>query len=251
MSVLHRRPTDLDPIDALLQHRGFVPGRHWALFDADNTLWHIEHLYDRARDRLCDYLAGQGFDPVRVEALQREIDRVAFDTFRYSEKRFPQSFVQTLLTVKPEAGEAEQAEVRSMAETALTAPATTDADAGEVLAAVKRSYLIGVVTAGEPEIQKRRLRGFDGRALIDAVWIVPRKTRSVFDEICEEVQATRAGSWVIGDSLQSDILPAHAAGLNTILVQNPNWSEIEGAGHVPRGTFIVPRLKDIIQLIVG
>lgn len=138
-----------------------------------------------------------------------------------------------------------------MAETALAAPATNDLDAGEVLAAVKRSYLIGVVTAGEDEIQKRRLRGFDGRSLIDAVWIVQRKTQSVFDGICEEVRAPRADSWVIGDSVQSDILPAHAAGLNTILVQNPNWSEIEGTGRVPPGTFVVSRLREIIQLIVG
>lgn len=87
--------------------------------------------------------------------------------------------------------------------------------------------------------------------MIDRIWIVERKNTSVFDAICKEVQAKRSQSWVIGDSLRSDILPAYAAGLNTVLIQNPNWSEVEEDGFVPETTFIAPRLRDVISLISG
>jgi hypothetical protein len=27
----------------------------WVIYDADNTLWAVEHLYDTARQNMCEY----------------------------------------------------------------------------------------------------------------------------------------------------------------------------------------------------
>ena len=40
---------------------GMIKGSNaWVVFDADNTLWAVEHLYDAARQKMCEYLGGKG-----------------------------------------------------------------------------------------------------------------------------------------------------------------------------------------------
>lgn len=224
-------------------------GQPWVFFDADNTLWHIEHLYDDARRALVERLARDGFDPADVEATQRRFDRSAFGELGYSSQRFPLSFVRTLLSFKPDADITEQTLVRRIGEEALTSPALVDPDTVVVLNALKRNFRLGLVTAGDEVVQQRRLQGFPQACLFDRIWITHQKSADVFDTICRQVGADRGRSWVVGDSIQSDAIPAHTVGLNTVLVRNPNWHEIELQGEAPKTTIVIQKLRDVVKII--
>jgi hypothetical protein len=61
--------------------------RSWIIFDADNTLWTVEHLYDTARAQMCVYLGELGIDPAQAEAFQRERDRRGTGVFFKKDSR--------------------------------------------------------------------------------------------------------------------------------------------------------------------
>ena len=53
--------------------------------------------------------------------------------------------------------------------------------------------------------------------------IVETKTEKVFREFCEQQGADPTLSWVVGDSIRSDVKPALDAGMNAVLFEAPNW----------------------------
>lgn len=224
----------------------------WALLDADNTLWHVEPLYDSARVRLVSLLADHGADPEVVDAFQRQRDADLFQTLGYSDTRFEQSFVDTLHHAMPEgAGPRLERQARALAREALSSPAETDPDAGPAIALLKRFYRLGMITAGDRRIQQRRIREFPYTAAFDAIRCVPAKSADEFARFCAEHGVDRSRSVVIGDSVRSDVLPAIAAGLTPIWVRNPNWHEVENARVAPAHVATADRLLAAARLAVG
>jgi putative hydrolase of the HAD superfamily len=61
----------------------------WVIFDADNTLWDLEALYNRARTEMADYVATlcQSKSP-DIEAFQQKRDRQLSEIYGYSASRF-------------------------------------------------------------------------------------------------------------------------------------------------------------------
>ncbi len=228
-----------------------LPGRdRWVFFDGDNTLWHIESLYDRARDDLVRHIecAGGG-SPDEVEAFQRLEDKRLFAELGYSAARFAKSFENTVrrFIAAPPVHEIQYA--RQLALSVFEQTATIDADVPEVLIELKGRYKLGLITAGEPWVQQRRVAHFEFSKNFDLIRIVDQKTADVFRRLTAELHVDPQRSWVVGDSLRSDILPAIAAGLNAILIANHNWIEIERDEARPRHLNIVDRLKDILPIL--
>jgi beta-phosphoglucomutase-like phosphatase (HAD superfamily) len=81
----------------------------WVIFDADNTLWSTEPVYDRARDLFCDYVGEllslrspkSVLTKALVDQLQRHRDLQLQLTHGYSAARFARSFEDTLTFLLP------------------------------------------------------------------------------------------------------------------------------------------------------
>ena len=70
---------------------------NWVIFDADNTLWDVEALYDAAREKFCHLVAELSHQNLKdIEEYQRETDGTLYATFGYSASRFARSFEETL-----------------------------------------------------------------------------------------------------------------------------------------------------------
>ncbi len=52
----------------------------WVIFDADNTLWETESLYDEARRNLAAQLALRGIDESTAAEVQEAIDEELYRT---------------------------------------------------------------------------------------------------------------------------------------------------------------------------
>jgi FMN phosphatase YigB (HAD superfamily) len=87
----------------------------WVIFDADNTLWETESLYDDARRTLTNMLASRGVDAAIAGEMQQAIDEELYKTFGYSAQRFPASFDRTLVYFFPTSSEEERAQIRRQA----------------------------------------------------------------------------------------------------------------------------------------
>jgi putative hydrolase of the HAD superfamily len=231
--------------------RAAARGKRWVLFDGDNTLWHIEALYDRARQDLVRYVARFGAPADEIEAFQRLEDKRLFAELGYSSARFATSFERTVSNFLPGATPQHLQSARRLALSVHEQPGEIDPDAAAVLGALRGSHNLALITAGERWVQERRVAGFRYTGSFDAVRIVERKTADLFRELAASLGIDVAASWVVGDSLRSDIIPALGAGLNAILVANRNWIEVEQDGIRPRDLRVVDRLGDILPIIIA
>ena len=221
----------------------------WIIFDADNTLWRTEVIYNEARNRLCDYIhSASGTAREAVEAFQRETDKKLEALYGYSASRFARSFEDTLINYlgTPEADEIRHA--RRLAEDVFRTKAAIYPGVEEVLRTLRADHWkLAIITAGEEWVQKKRLSESHLENIFDEIIIVERKCSSEFSNFCRDRKFDPVGSWVVGDSLRSDILPAIEAGFNAIWVQHDNWREVERAElQAPLGCVAVTSIANVL-----
>jgi putative hydrolase of the HAD superfamily len=222
----------------------------WVIFDADNTLWETESLYDDARRTLANVLASRGIDAAVVGEVQQAIDEELYKTYGYSAQRFPASFDRTLVYFFPTSSDEERAQIRTIAAKVFVQPAVSHQALNEIIAKLNNNYSLGILTAGEDWVQQRRLEQFVQRHHFKAIEIVPYKDVVAFAKFADKYGVDRRISWVVGDSLRSDIIPAHAAGFNSILVASRNWHRVEmDRMNLPAYVHRVDDLTDILSII--
>jgi len=222
----------------------------WVVFDADNTLWEVESLYDDARRSMVEVLAARGIDRFISEEIQQAIDQNLHRTLGYSAQRFPESFEQTLVYFFPNASNQEREQIRAIAEQVFVRPAVAHEALNQVLTALQASYKLGIVTAGERWVQESRLRQFVYQNQFDAIEIVPRKEVATFVAFARSNSIDTVRSWLVGDSMRSDIIPGRSAGFNCILVRSHNWHRVERASMtLPSDVYEVTDLSEILSII--
>ncbi len=201
----------------------------WIIFDADNTLWETEVIYDVARDEMCEYLAAKSKTSKReIESFQKQRDAELHKAYAYSASRFPRSFEDTCSHFLPAADPNEVRHVRRIAEAVFEKKAKMFAGVEQLLrSAFAASYRLGLLTAGEKWVQEKRIRDFHLRGIFRAIEVVDVKNEAAFSAFCRKYGVEPEQSWLVGDSLRSDIKPALAVGLNAIWVPNANWREAE------------------------
>jgi len=202
----------------------------WVIFDADNTSWNIEHFYDEAREELCSFIAEKGFGSKVPEKYQRERDVELMLTYGYSACRFARSFEDTVIKFLGNDIDA-IIHARSLALGVFERSPTVNPGVQELFQKLKGNFKIGLITAGEKWVQERRLSDFHLKGEVDDVHVVESKTPSVFQCFIDDNGVDVAKSWMVGDSLKSDIAPAQSVGLRTIWYHADNWREVENNGY--------------------
>jgi putative hydrolase of the HAD superfamily len=229
----------------------------WIIFDADNTLWNLEALYDRARSKFCSYLLDEitkdtqnrgDIDQSIIDRVQRHRDLQLEKTHGYQSSRFARSFEDTVSFFIPFASPHVFKEARSIALEVFDTLAEPYPDLESAIAKLHDSYSFAIVTAGERWVQERRLNDFHLRASFQKTLIVERKTAETFSTFCDDNKIDRSISWIVGDSIRSDILPARNAGLNAVHLNNKNWTIELGA--LPDGVVSLATLSEVADYIL-
>lgn len=219
--------------------------RPWIIFDADNTLWNVEALYDEARAALVAFIAALGHDASEVETFQQLTDQSLFAELGYAPTRFPLSFERTLQHFAPETAADELALVRKLAQRVFQRRAPLFTGVVEVLNDLSADFSLGLMTAGNETVQRRRIEQSGISHVFAAIRIVPQKSEREFRAFCTDNNALIHQSWSIGDSLRGDILPARKAGLHALWVRHHNWTLVEVKNHARDEG--VPAIDDIRQ----
>lgn len=197
------------------------------IFDGDDTLWQTEYLYDDARSNAARVVAKAGIDPGDWERLQRAIDVLNVSTMGLSRERFPLSCAQAYVLAAQlvglpylgRVGDAVAAAAQAVFETA----APTFPEATTVLEALRVGWRIVLLTQGDTDVQRWRVETSGLAHLFDRIEIVDRKDGSVLRALLERLGAGAADSWMVGNSLRSDIEPAVSCGLRAIWIDAHVW----------------------------
>jgi putative hydrolase of the HAD superfamily len=197
------------------------------IFDGDDTLWETEWLYDRARADAASIVEAEGLPADQWEGIERKLDVANVARFGLSRMRFPTSCVEAYRRVAElsgsEVSDPVERRIWTAAEAVFYATAPTVPGARHVLTAVRRIYRTVLLTQGESEVQRHRIASSGLADLFDAVHVVEAKTAALFAATLAASAAEPSASWMIGNSVRSDINPAVASGMNAIWVDAHVW----------------------------
>jgi len=125
--------------------------KQWVIFDADNTLWNVEVLYNQARKHMCEYvdkLIHIGTD--EISTYQQRRDAELTRVYGYSASRFARSFEDTIYHFVSAATPEQVRHVRALAEAVFAQKAKLTSDVELVLRSLySNGWYLGLLTAGE------------------------------------------------------------------------------------------------------
>jgi putative hydrolase of the HAD superfamily len=225
------------------------------IFDGDDTLWETELLYDRARSNAAKIVEAAGLSDGLWEDIERKLDVENVAHFGLSRLRFPTSCVEAYRQVADlsdtSASESVERDIWAAADSVFRATAPTVPGARRVLNAVRRHYRTVLLTQGEPEVQRHRITTSGLIDLFDAVEIVAAKESSVFAVTLSAMAAEPAASWMVGNSIRSDINPAIAIGMNAIWVDAHVWEHERNCRLVSSDDVHIAKTLDAVPGIVA
>lgn len=181
-------------------------------FDADDTLWHNESIFEKTHERFRALLA-EYHDAATVDRTLLATEMRNLDLYGYGVKGFTLSTIETAIQLT--AGKISADEIRQIIERGremLAHPVELLDGVAEALAALAERHRLLVITKGDLRDQERKL-GKSGLApLFHHIEIVSEKDERTYAEILRR-QAIAPGRFLmVGNSLKSDILPVLALG---------------------------------------
>ena len=181
-------------------------------FDADDTLWHNEYLYEEAQEKLAGLLARYA-DGGTVAACLYETEMRNLPHYGYGIKSFTLSMIETATNLSEGRVTADEVmQIVGFAREMLAADVELMGHAEEAVRALADSYDLMVITKGDLRDQQAKLRR---SRLVDCfryVEVVSEKTAAVYRELLARYGIAPARFLMVGNSLRSDILPVLAVG---------------------------------------
>lgn len=193
------------------------------IFDADDTLWECNTYFEQAIHAFIDML--------HSEHLTREAIREVLDTFErkngYGARAFAQSMVETFRQLAPENDPGDEEKVEKLGLAILEQEMEPIPGVAETLAALRSHHTLLMFTKGDEEEQQIKINRSSLSDFFEFQIITDDKTVATYREIIDGLNLDPASTWMIGNSLRSDIQPALEAGINAIYVPNPHTWHME------------------------
>lgn len=225
------------------------------IFDADDTLWETQSLYEKSKK---DFLARME----KVKFARREsidlfesIDRRNVERFGFSRRRFPQSMIDTYralcLAHDRRIDRSVAQRIRRAGERVFQATPRLLKGARETLSKLRaRGLRMVLATKGDRAVQVRRIAQSGLRQFFERVYVLPEKGAKEFRQIVRAEKGDPSRSWSIGNSIRSDINPALAAGLNVIWVPRETWIYEEERPTKKRGFHRAKSIEDVPAIVL-
>jgi len=176
-------------------------------FDADDTLWHNEHLFQDSQKKLEEivgrYLPGEDIHDALFAIEMRNLQ-----LFGYGIKGFTLSMVEAAVQLTEGRITAREIhEIVELGKTMIGAPVELLDGVEETLAAVTGRFRVLLITKGDIVDQSSKIERSGLAGHFEQVEIVPRKDAATYRSIFARHGIDPARSVMVGNSLPSDILP--------------------------------------------
>jgi putative hydrolase of the HAD superfamily len=203
-----------------------VRDRQTLIFDADDTLWENNVIFERVVDDFVDWLAHPTLEPAAIRAMLAEIEDANVLAHGYGSQVFLRSLREcfTRLTERPLAT-ADEARMAEFTAAFTSGRVELIASVTEVLDELSTRHDLYLMTKGAPDEQQRKIDASGLAKHFAAVDIVPTKEPETYRRVVAERRLDADRSWMIGNSPRSDIVAARAAGLRAVFIPNANtWA---------------------------
>ncbi|QIK09595.1 HAD family hydrolase [Streptomyces sp. ID38640] len=198
------------------------------IFDADDTLWENNVIFERVIDEFLEWMAHPGLDRAGVRAVLDGIEAANALTLGYGSKVFLHSLGECVAHLRGRAATAEEsARIAGWAAAFAGYRVELIPGVAETLAELARRHELLLLTKGDTEEQERKVAASGLTRHFRGVHIVAEKNIATYEELKRAYDLVPGSTWMIGNSPKSDILPARSAGLNAVFIPHEHTWVLE------------------------
>jgi putative hydrolase of the HAD superfamily len=223
-------------------------------FDADDTLWENNALYNATRERIKAIIAPYTSADLSDEVFD-EVEVGNLKYYGYGVLSFILSSIEIAIRITGGRIPAEAiATIVDMAREMITSPLRPFDDAEPTLRQLAQRHPLILITKGDLNHQQAKVAQSGFKQFFRSVEVVPNKTPATYAAILEKLGCPPARFLMIGDSLRSDILPVLELGGCAVYVpNNDTWAHEND--ELPQGYpgrfFKVDSLASLPDLLAG
>src|SRR5580658_245575 len=211
-----------------------LPPGQTLLIDADDTLWENNIYFERAIAAFIGYLDHKEYSPAAVRSALNTQERATILAHGYGLTSFTRSLIATYEQLSPApVTEHNINRVRSFARTIAEQEIELLPGVTGTLAELAKRHRLILMTKGNQAEQADKLSRSGLAQHFSAVEIVVEKDPATYREVIHRHELSPHSSWMIGNSIKSDINPALAAGLHAVFLFHKDTWVLEHAALDP------------------
>lgn len=204
------------------------------IFDMDDTLIHCNKYFDLILGEFFELMTKWfekfGVTTEQIRNKQMEIDVAGVNKLGFASANFPQSLIDTYRFFCVQHQKApvlrEEEELFKLGLSVYDQEIEAYPGMVETLDTLQNEgHRLYLYTGGESRIQKRKIEQMKLADFFDdRIYIRQHKNVKALEEILSSGQFNRSLTWMIGNSLRTDVVPALTAGINSIYIkQQREW----------------------------
>lgn len=218
-----------------MEIEAFNLNKQLLLFDLDDTLVHCNIYFEQVLNKFSHQMIehfGSGFiNEEGIKKKQQEIDLIGVEKLGFTLDHFPQSLVDTyeflckLYNELPTEDKID--EIRILGQSVYHMNIEPYPDMIETLNQLKQSgHTLFLYTGGVMEVQFRKINQLGLEYFFEnRIHVARHKTIAEMDRLLNRIHADRSNTWMIGNSLRTDIVPALENGIHAIFIPaNNEWN---------------------------
>jgi putative hydrolase of the HAD superfamily len=217
-------------------------------FDADDTLWHNENIFEKVHERYYELL-GRHHDAATVKRTLDATERRNVPLYGYGIKGYLLSSIETALDLTD--GKISPGEIRELLAAGremLEHPVDLLEGAREVLDQLAPDFRLILITKGDLKDQERKLAKSGLADRFEAVEIISEKDDRAYGRIFKRHGIDPAKFLMVGNSVKSDILPVLALGGSAVHVPYRITWDLEHAEAPPNADGRFFEAKSLLEL---
>ena len=183
------------------------------VFDADDTLWENNHLFERVIDDYLDWLAHPTLTPTEIRAVLLDIESANAAAHGYGSQVFLRSLRDCFghLNERPATAE-EHAAIDALAVPLLEHQVEPGVGVVDTLTALGSRHQLLMLTKGAVDEQQRKVDASGLAPHFRHIHIVAEKDVATYRSLADDHGLAVGLTWMIGNSPKSDILPRSGRG---------------------------------------
>jgi putative hydrolase of the HAD superfamily len=234
------------------------------LFDLDDTLVHcnkyFENVIDEFAELMVTWFADYALTAEDIKQKQLEIDLVGVNLHGFMANRFPKSLVETYHWFSERYNrrthQQEEDQLLQLGLTVYEFSAEPYPQMKETLESLSSSgHRLYLYTGGDLSIQMKKVHDTGLDAYFEnRIFVTLHKNKEYMESLIQTQQFDRKHTWMIGNSVRTDVLPALHAGIHSIYIPaKQEWQyNIVEIDIAPKGAFYkLSSLREVPETIGG
>jgi len=222
-------------------------------FDADDTLWHNESIFEAAHGKYRALLS-RWHDAETVDRTLYATEMRNLEWYGYGIKGHALSCIETAIELSGGEIRAEEIQdILSFVREMLAHPVELLPGAAEVIPLLALTHELILITKGDLRDQERKLAKSGLAAHFTHIEIVPEKDAPTYARILQRRRILPERFLMVGNSLKSDVLPALDLGASAVLIPYPLLWQGEQGEPPPAAAagrfFQLQTLRDLPELL--